>query len=68
MNESSAGNENKYDAFIHRFGDPIFSPRVDALRAPPALELLNKLDVEYVTLKELLQLSNVVTIHIPLTP
>ena len=37
-------------------------------RTPPAPELLNKLEAEYVTLKELLQRSNVVTIHIPLTP
>ena len=37
-------------------------------RTPPAPELLKELEAEYVLLKEMLQRSDVVTIHIPLTP
>ena len=37
-------------------------------RTPPAPELLRKLEAEFVLLKELLQRSDVVTIHVPLTP
>lgn len=37
-------------------------------RTPPAPELLMELEAEFVMLKELLQRSNVVTIHVPLTP
>ena len=37
-------------------------------RTPPAPELLRELEAEFVTLKELLQRSDVVTIHVPLTP
>ncbi len=37
-------------------------------RTPPAPELLRELEAEFVLLKELLQRSDVVTIHVPLTP
>ena len=37
-------------------------------RTPPAPQLLRKLEAEFVLLKELLQRSDVVTIHVPLTP
>lgn len=37
-------------------------------RTPPAQELLRELEAEFVLLKELLQRSDVVTIHVPLTP
>jgi len=37
-------------------------------RTPPAPELLRELEAEFVMLKELLQRSDVVTIHVPLTP
>ena len=37
-------------------------------RTPPASELLRELEAEFVLLKELLQRSDVVTIHVPLTP
>ena len=36
-------------------------------RTPPAPELLRELEAEFVLLKELLQRSDVVTIHVPLT-
>jgi len=37
-------------------------------RTPPTPELLRELEAEFVSLKELLQRSDVVTIHVPLTP
>lgn len=37
-------------------------------RTPPVPELLRELEAEFVLLKELLQRSDVVTIHVPLTP
>ena len=37
-------------------------------RTPPAPDLLRELAAKYVPLKELLQQSDVVTIHVPLTP
>jgi len=37
-------------------------------RTPPAPELLRELEAEFVLLEELLQRSDVVTIHVPLTP
>ena len=37
-------------------------------RTPPAPELLRELEAEFVLLNELLQRSDVVTIHVPLTP
>jgi len=37
-------------------------------RTPPAPELLKELEAEFVPLKELLQRSDVITIHVPLTP
>ena len=37
-------------------------------RTPPAPELLRELEAEFVPLNELLQRSDVVTIHVPLTP
>ncbi|MFQ5836473.1 MAG: hydroxyacid dehydrogenase [Candidatus Bathyarchaeia archaeon] len=37
-------------------------------RTPPAPELLRELEAEFVPLKEILQRSDVVTIHVPLTP
>lgn len=37
-------------------------------RTPPTPELLRELEAEFVLLKELLQRSDVVTIHVPLTP
>lgn len=37
-------------------------------RTPPAPDLLRELEAEFVLLNELLQQSDVVTIHIPLTP
>ena len=37
-------------------------------RTPPAPELLMELEAEFVLLKELLRRSDVVTIHVPLTP
>ncbi|MFX0200185.1 MAG: D-2-hydroxyacid dehydrogenase [Candidatus Hodarchaeota archaeon] len=37
-------------------------------RTPPAPELLRELEAEFVLLKELLQSSDIVTIHVPLTP
>lgn len=37
-------------------------------RTPPAPELLKELEAEYVPLRELLQQSDVVTVHVPLTP
>ena len=37
-------------------------------RTPPAPELLRELEAEFVMLKELLPRSDVVTIHVPLTP
>jgi len=37
-------------------------------RTPPAPEVLSELDGEFIPLKEMLQRSDVVTIHVPLTP
>jgi len=37
-------------------------------RTPPAPELLKELDGEFIPLREMLQRSNIVTIHVPLTP
>jgi D-3-phosphoglycerate dehydrogenase len=37
-------------------------------RTPPAPELLRELEAKFVSLKELLHRSDVVTIHVPLTP
>lgn len=37
-------------------------------RTPPAPELLKELDAEFVSLPKLLERSDVVTVHIPLTP
>lgn len=37
-------------------------------RTPPPPELLKELEAEFIPLKELLQRSDIVTIHVPLTP
>jgi D-3-phosphoglycerate dehydrogenase len=37
-------------------------------RTPPTPELLRELDGEFIPLKEMLQRSDIVTIHVPLTP
>ncbi len=37
-------------------------------RTPPAPEVLKELDSEFIPLKEMLQRSDIVTIHVPLTP
>ena len=37
-------------------------------RTPPAPELLRELDGEFIPLKEMLRRSDIVTIHVPLTP
>jgi len=37
-------------------------------RTPPPTELLEELEAEFIPLKELLQRSDIVTIHVPLTP
>jgi len=39
-----------------------------AKRTPPAPELLKELDSEFIPLREMLQRSDLVTIHVPLTP
>jgi len=39
-----------------------------AKRTPPTPELLKELEAEFVPLKELLKRSDIVTIHVPLTP
>ncbi len=37
-------------------------------RTPPAPEVLEQLDGEYIALEEMLQRSDIVTLHVPLTP
>jgi D-3-phosphoglycerate dehydrogenase len=37
-------------------------------RTPPAPEVLRELDGEFIPLKEMLQRSDIVTVHVPLTP
>jgi len=37
-------------------------------RTPPAPEILRELEAEFIPLKELLQRSDIVTLHVPLTP
>ena len=54
----------KVARFAKAFGMKILITK----RTPPAPEVLRELDGEFISLKEMLQRSDVVTIHVPLTP
>ena len=52
---------------VARFAKALGMKILITKRTPPAPELLKELEAEFVLLKELLQRSDVVTIHVPLT-
>lgn len=52
---------------VARFAKALGMKILITKRTPPAPELLRELEAEFVLLKELLQRSDVVTIHVPLT-
>jgi len=54
----------KVARFARAFGMKILITK----RTPPAPEVMRELDGEFISLKEMLQRSDVVTIHVPLTP